>query len=229
MIFTSQELDRVLILHEKSYAMFRWLKDAASAGTVTFDSIHQSTDSTDAALEWLQRFRDSLPSSILDGLTDMRAFANLLISYLATSFELKATPKVAKARRQCCCGWCSWGTRLDYLVPRTPSRNDYHTAEDLKRVYLKQFVAELSVEIPAEQRKLFERNESLSFELAHLAYVRELVRRTEFASQGAGVLALWRTIAWKNSNPIPNFRLMPARILEAQFIVEAVVKHALVA
>lgn len=224
MIFTSQELDRVLTLHEKSYAMFRWLKDAASAGTVTFDAIHQSTDSTDAALEWLQRFRDSLPSSILDGLTEMRAFANLLISYLATSFELKSAPKVAKVRRQCCCGWCSWAIRLSYLVSRSPSRKDYQTAEELKRIHLSQLISDLDINSLEDQRKLVERNESLSFELAHLAYVRELIRRTEFTSQGTGVLALWRTIAWKDNNPIAGFRLTTRRVLDAQAILVAILR-----
>ena len=54
-------------------------------------------------------------------------------------------------------------------------------------------------------------------DLAWATYGRELLRRTEFASQGIGVLVLWREIAWDAKGQIsPKFRLSPERIIAAE-------------
>ena len=47
------EIRRVLPLHEKSYALLRWTKNALRLGTLSFAVVHDATDSVDAAQEWI--------------------------------------------------------------------------------------------------------------------------------------------------------------------------------
>ncbi len=225
MIFTSAEVDRILRIQDTAYDIFQWMKDCLNSGSLKFQIMHDATDSAANAHEWIERQRGSLPTSIVERLTDSKAVANLLLSFLTTSFELKAKPKTVSAGSRCGCGWCDWATRLTHLVLRHPSPRDYRTASDLMRLYLADLAANMDVKLGSDVSQLFERNESLTFELAHLTYVRESLRRTEFASQGTGVLALWRSIAWKDGRAIPKFRLTSSRVLDAQAIVTSVLKQ----
>ena len=58
---------------------------------------------------------------------------------------------------------------------------------------------------------------AIAEDLAWAAYGRELVRRTEFTSQGIGVLVLWREIAWDSKGRIKaKFKLAPVRMIAAE-------------
>ena len=57
---------------------------------------------------------------------------------------------------------------------------------------------------------------ALSEQIALATYTTELIRRTEFASQGVGILALWREVAWEGSEPKKKFRLNPKKVLAAE-------------
>ena len=47
-------------------------------------------------------------------------------------------------------------------------------------------------------------------------YRNELIRRTRFASQGEGVLVLWRELAWEGTAPKKGFKLTTEDILNAE-------------
>ena len=54
----------------------------------------------------------------------------------------------------------------------------------------------------------------------------EMLRRSEFASQGEAVLALWREFAWEAGRPRRGFRLTARAIVEAERRVRAVLDAA---
>ena len=192
------------------------------SGLVSFQVMHQATSSSDAACEWLRRHQANLPTHARPDDDDWMALANLLVSYFATSFTLTATPSTRVIPKMCCCGWCSTIISVNHLVARTPQKKDFQTAAQLCDLFVESLAAEDGVSLTTKRRQLLSENSSLAFEVSHLAYVRELLRRTEFASQGTGVLALWRTIAWKNNNPTPDYHLTTDRVLESQAIVRSV-------
>jgi hypothetical protein len=88
----------------------------------------------------------------------------------------------------------------------TPSKKDFETALQLKRIYLAQLAGELAP--PASPRAIEtvlatrELRESLSM----ATWGAELPRRAEFASQGPAVLALWREFAWSRGKPRRDFK-----------------------
>ena len=51
-----------------------------------------------------------------------------------------------------------------------------------------------------------------------------VVIRKIVASQGAGVLVLWREIAWTDNAPRKKFRLKPERIVQAERELLEIVK-----
>ena len=50
-------------------------------------------------------------------------------------------------------------------------------------------------------------------------YVYELIRRSSFASQGSGILALWREIAWDKTAPRKGFVLKAKDVLQAETLI----------
>jgi hypothetical protein len=140
------------------------------------------------------------------------------VSYLATSYEV-----VDGSRVRACGGcWCCvyWvGNR--HLRPRNPDKKAKGVARELKILALRRMSEELG--LPLVDRDF---GPVLSRPATALvAYAAELDRRSRFASQGEGVLALWREIAWTpEGKPKPKFRLKVSEILKAEADVAAALK-----
>src|SRR6185295_8207526 len=81
-----QRLEQVLALHEKSYALLRWVKGALRQGHLSFSTLHTSTDSTAAAEEWIRRHLTNIPVEARPKPDDMTAFSRLFAAFLVTSF-----------------------------------------------------------------------------------------------------------------------------------------------
>lgn len=208
-------LERILPLHRASYDLLRWVSKNLDSGGLSFATVHRNMGAGDAAADWLTRNYGSLPPACRPALADVRPLGFLLASYLSTSFELPSRP-VPYLVTSCCCDCCGYLASGRRLVVRTPSTKDAGQAHRLKAIRLKELAEESGVAFDAEVERAFFSDRQLSHELAFVAYAAELVRRSEFASQGHGVLALWRSIAWKDGHPIKLFELSTDRVLEAQ-------------
>ena len=208
-------LDRILPLHRASYDLLRWVSKSLDSGGLSFTTVHRDMGAGDAAADWLTRNYGSLPPACRPALADVRPFGFLLASYLQTSFELPRRPMPYPVPSCCCecCGYLASGRRL---VVRSPSTRDVGQAHRLKAIWLKELARESGAAFDAEAERVFFSDKRLSHELAFVAYAAELVRRSEFASQGHGVLALWRAIAWRDGRPIRGFELTTDRVLVAQ-------------
>lgn len=107
-----------------------------------------------------------------------------------------------------------------------PDREDRTQADKLQLLCLEALAESEGVPLSVELRRSVLADPLLAQDLAHLSYAFELRRRSEYASQGTAVLAIWRSIAWENGRLRKSFALAPGRILEAQSRLAAAVLSA---
>jgi len=209
-MFQRDEIRQAVRLQEKSYRLLRWVGRQLKSGAVKFDQIHQAMSMGEAARQWLGRHWDSLPQDARpERREELEPFAYLMASYLATSFELKPREPYLETYCGCYCPWCSYLAAGPRLKVRKVTKKARRDAQELKAVYLQGL---------AEQR-----GEGHHVSLA--TYGNELVRRTRYASQGEGILVLWREIAWEGHRPKKDFRLQADLIWQAQeHLLEAIPK-----
>ncbi len=209
------QMQRLVGLQEKSYQMFRWINQKLIERGFRFDRIHGAISMADAAEEWIERHNDSVPVSFRPSPDDRAAFARLLASYMATSFEVR--DKLHVSDGGCCCDWCNYVVNIRHLRARKPSRKAKASATKLKEIALRQLADELGLAIQPDELAAMIDDPTTTIDVSWLSYGRELQRRAEFASQGEGVLVLWREIAWlENGRLNPKFQLKPQRFIDAQ-------------
>jgi hypothetical protein len=120
------------------------------------------------------------------------------MSFLKTSFRLQ--PKAVRVATDCGCR-CSF---------------------ELKRLYVSRLAADAApgaVDAVLGWADLRE-------DVALATWGFEMLRRSEFASQGEAVLVLWREFAWEGGRPRRGFRLTARAIVEAERRVRAALDAA---
>jgi len=212
------ELAEAIELQRKSYELLHWVGKSLKKGVLLFDVVHDAMSTSHAAKAWIERNLDNMPEAVRPNRDQIERFARLFASYLRTSFDLRRKPPMRLTSPcKCWCPYCTYLAAADHLTPKKISRHAKEAAGELKRIYLRELARELGLEPSQEQIDRLVSDESLSPALAMAAYARELIRRMHFASQGTGVLALWREFAWKKQgSPIPGFRLDLDAILESE-------------
>ena len=215
-MFDERQLAEILDLHNKSFALLRWVRESLNQGTVSFSVVHSASDSGEAAFEWIGRHLKNLPGDARPLDNQIPAFARLFASFLTTSYRLNPNSTRLVSAGGCCCMCCSYLKSGPNLDPRTPSKRDFETAKELKRIYL----TDLFTSLPAEEAR--RRIDSILAQpawkesVAMATWGFELVRRSRFVSQGEAVLALWREFAWQGTSPKRKFKITAAAILSAE-------------
>ena len=217
-MFDSEELEQVVTLQQKSYLLLRWVNDALRGGTLNFNQVHAAADISVAAKEWVGRHFHSIPTDARPDETELEPFARLFASYLTTSFDLIAQPgKRLVSSSGCYCGFCSYLAAADHLRVRSPDKKARQRAHQMKDLYLASLAAEAGVSPSPAAREALLSDPKSADDLAFATYGRELLRRSQFASQGEGVLVLWREIAWDQKGKVKKgFTLSAERILQAE-------------
>jgi hypothetical protein len=220
-MFDETELNEVLELHRRTYALMLWIGGAIQRGFIPFDRAHKYTTAVHSAEAWLDHHYLNLPVEARPAVRSgpgLRPYANFLVSYLQTSFEFDA---YAGSRLVSKCGcYCSFCTRLaaaSSLRTKKPDRKDKEAAQTIKRQFLIALAQEQGRDLQdAELEKLL-RSEELGHDAAVTAYASELLNRSRGAKSSPAVLVLWREIAWtKQGSPKPKFRLRAKDILKAE-------------
>lgn len=226
-MFDPQELERVVDLQQKSYQLLRWVNDALRSGTLNFSTVHQADDVSEAAKQWVGRHFHSLPGDARPNETELEPFARLFASYLTTSFDLIAQPGMRRVSDTgCYCTFCSYLASADHLRVRTPDKKAKQRAQQMKDLYLSSLIAESGAALTAAGRQALLSDPNLADDISFATYGRELVRRSQFASQGEGVLVLWREIAWDHRSKVKKgFALSAKRILDAETALVARLKQ----
>ena len=194
-MFDQQQVSRVLRLHEKSYALLRWVKASLRTGRLSFAIVHGASDSSAAAArEWIGRHLANIPDDARPEQVDVPTFARLFVSFLTTSFQLTTSSVKRVSDCGCYCEFCSYLRAGPGLDVRTPTKKHVATALELKRIYLARLASELT---PQPPQALFEAvlgRSDLREQLAVATWGAEMLRRSEFSSQGEPVLALWANL-----------------------------------
>ncbi len=212
----SEIVKRVIELHGKSYQLLKWVNNSLIHGDLKFDVIHDTMGISDASLEWIRRYYDNIPPDARPPMEYIDEFACLFASYLTTSFELVSVHKIRKSYCGCYCQVCSYLISAEYLMPRKLSKKARKNAFELKRIFLSSLADNLKLALLENEIDQLLRDKELREKIALLTYCNELIRRTQFASQGEGVLFLWREIAWQGTAPKKGFSLKTEDIMNAQ-------------
>lgn len=224
-MFELAQLQKAIDLHQRSYGVLKWVRDALRMNTLSFATIHSSTDTATAAAAWLQKHHANLPADLRPGQDDLDAFARVFVSFLTTSFSLSAEHTRVVSGCGCYCSWCRYLRSSPDLVPRSPTKKDVQTAKELKRLYLSDLALEADDEHPTAAVARVVELCALHEQVALCTWTAELMRRMQFASQGQAVLALWREFAWKDGAPKRRFQLQPAAVLAAEKEVIAALRQ----
>jgi hypothetical protein len=218
-------LERVILLHNRSFALLKWVGHQMQRGSLDLSHVHKAMNAGEAAADWLCRNRDNLPKGVRPNDRELTAFANLFASYLRTSFEIGKKNMASPCG--CYCSFCAYLCNSRYLKPRSLSKRAHQSAMDLKRIYLQ----EIALEVGGSGRSILDElivpTHPLAKAVAMATYAKELIRRTEFATQGEGVYALWREFAWSNGHPDRHFQLTATVVEQSQRSVIAELKNRL--
>jgi len=182
------DLQRVLKLQNMAYGLLLWLNRQAAAQPDLLDDEHVGELRTSAGCEaWLRRVHGSLPTDLRPSAADMTACAHLLAAFFNTSFRVEE--------------WLRRGRRIRQLVPgvhaergRREKRRRAPTVRALERLAVESLATSAGLSTSRERIDAVVTNESLQQDLDLWAYACELARRSEFASQGPAVHAMWRSI-----------------------------------
>jgi hypothetical protein len=217
-MFDTDEVRRVVDLQQKSYELLKWVNDALRTGTLSFSAIHEATTLAEAAADWLRRQRANLPPSLRPAESDLEPFAHLFVSYLTTSYQMKENPGTVlrSAHHGCFCYFCSYLAAANHLTVRTPDKKASARARELKDLYLSALAQELAIPLSPTEREALITHPTLAEAVTYATYGKELIRRSQFASQGEGILVLWREIAWEKGRLKKKFSLSADRILASE-------------
>ena len=183
------QIEQTLKLHKLAYGLLLWLKEQArnNRGLLDAKSV-EAMSSGKSCEEWLKAHHSMLPANLRTDASDLPALSNLFSSFFTTSF------RVGQIR-----WWDAVETTLvtgaktvrDRRHKKHSERRENEAATELKRLALAGLAGEAGLH---GNPLLIERaaaSEEIAGDLVLWTYVRELVRRIEFVSQGAPVHRLW--------------------------------------
>jgi len=216
-MFVLDELDRIIDLHQKSYALLKWVNKGLQRGVLRFNYIHGAMDAANAAKEWIGRHFENIPMDIRPPREYLDEFAHLFSSYLTTSFELVEKPGTSFASNcDCYCPMCCYLVSANHLKTKKISKKANKSATALKKIYLNSVASEVELALLDHEIMNLMKNPEMKEKISLATYANELIRRSQFASQGEGILVLWRDIAWQNGKLKKNYMLRADIILEAE-------------
>ena len=221
-------IQRLVELQKQSYELLLWIQRSLKKGSLDFSVAHHAMSTSDAALEWIGRHYNSLPLEARPNQSDLREFSSLFASYLTTSFELVDNPgKIMISDCSCFCSYCCFLVSANHIKPKKIAKKARDESRALKSLYLNSLASDLGVKFSNEQLSEIELKPDLQQALSIGAYGNELVRRSKFASQGPGILVLWREFAWENNiKPKKNFELKTKTVLDSEKrIIEYLTGH----
>lgn len=192
------------------------------AGTLNVSTVESATAFYPVAHDWIVSNLANFPRETRPDEADVEPFTHLFVAFLTTSYKLPvaksepAKPIPYYARRF---------APASLLQVRTPDKKAAVSARQMKDLYLSGLAAALGVTLPYEERERLAADPAFAVDVSFAAYGRELIRRASFASQGEGILVLWREIVWTGGKLNKKFVLTSARILEAETNLASQIKQ----
>jgi hypothetical protein len=222
-MFDPNELNKVIELHQKSYNLFIWLNNKLkdfrrkSKKNTLFDEVHDKVSFYKGSLAWINRHVGEFPPDARPARSDVEPFSHLFTSYLKTSFVVSDKVKVSDKGHRCWCPFCSIFFDITAFQLRNPDKKARANAQKLKARYIETLGRESELSsVPSNIEDWIPNNPKLNNDISLATYAQELIRRSKFVSQGEGILALWREIAWKGNRKDKKFKLSTKAIVDAE-------------
>lgn len=196
----SNDLSLALDLHRRSYQLLLWLTDVARDNRQLTRVAHESLTAADAAGEWLKRNYGSLPKSTRPESRHLDAYAQFFSTYLTTSFEYDSRGRAREVNPcGCWCRYCSFVVNARGLTAKRVGSRDKKRSIRLMEDRLIELAYEEGVARPGTELYAILDDRETRLAAAWSTYGQWLIRRCSGRTDGASVLALWRTISSSNS------------------------------
>ncbi len=202
---TREELNRVLDLQNKAYGLLLWIDEQARhQADLLSDENVASWKSADSCELWVRRMIGIFPRDLRPEENDIVAFARLFSAFFTTSVHVEEKNESNWARTQ---GhhYDVWSRRKlvagsPSLMHRTPAEKKRvrqkaeESARHLQLIALEELAIENDCDLSHEQLETLASRDDLQDALNVYSYAHELLRRSQFASQGAAVHSLWNSM-----------------------------------
>jgi hypothetical protein len=183
------ELQTIVDLHKKAYDLLLWLNGQARSRPALLKVAQaESLASIERCIAWLKRHLNDFPVELRPRADEFQVFGRLFSSFFTTSF------KVVDIQR-----WDTMETSLSRGAKsfrgrhhkKHTERREERAADELKRLALVGLAEEHALRLQTTTLEQALVEPTVAGDLTLWAYGRELIRRTQFASQGGAVHRLW--------------------------------------
>ena len=215
---TKQELIRVLELQEKAYNLLLWLDEQARhQADLLSDENVASWKYAESCESWVRHMIGTVPRDLRPDDGDDSAFARLFSAFFNTSFRVEKVKEnhyhfdgqryVRDEREK---------PKLIAGLTNTPKTagqksKTRESRKNLQLIALEELAIENDVDLSRAQLETLATRDDLQDAINLYSYAHELVRRSQFASQGAAVHSLWRSIDKKTRQSLNGDVLWAAR------------------
>lgn len=172
------ELENVLDLQKRAYSLLLWTGKEASN---LLDQ--QSLSSSSRCVHWLKHHLNEFPIDLRPAPAELDQFAMMFTSFFNTSFRLEGTGRSARLVRG---RKFKDGRNRKYAQGRAAE-----AAGDLSRTAVASLAETEGIVVRDQFVSKILKDESLADSVGLWSYACELVRRSQFASQGPAVHHLW--------------------------------------
>lgn len=192
------EMERVLELQRKAYELLMWINtQAATEPALLSEESVEALRYADSCHAWIERRSGSFPQYLRIEPQDVAAFAHLLSAFFSTSFRVEEAHQ--NFLRPSGHGWRTEKRRrlvsgATAKKSRAAREKIEASAQHLQLIALEELAIENDLDLSHAALQVLAEREDLQPALALWSYGHELVRRSKFASQGAGVHSLWRAL-----------------------------------
>lgn len=213
---TREELNRVLDLQNKAYGLLLWIDDQARhQPDLLSEKNVEAWRSVASCEDWIRRMIGIFPRDLRPDEVDIPAFAHLMSSFFNTSFRVEEKnssdwhsrydPYTVERRRRLLPGVSS--TRKT----KAQKEKTLESARHLQLIALEELAIENDFDLSREQLQALAHQSQIQDALNLYSYAHELMRRSQFASQGAAVHALWNTMDKKTRQKLNTEIIWQAR------------------
>src|SRR4051812_38540786 len=203
------ELETVVRLHKKAYDLLLWLnRQARTRPTLLKIAQAESLASTERCIAWLKRHLNDFPVDSRPTSDELQGFGHLFSSFFSTSFKVVETQ-----------GWETVETSLSRgaksISGRRHKRHLEHreesAADELKRLALVGIAEDYAIKLSVNTLEQALTEPTIAGHLTLWTNGRELIRRTQFASQGGAVHRLWLALDEKTRKHLSAEAIWSAR------------------
>jgi hypothetical protein len=214
------QIERVLDLQQRAYNLLLWISDQARHQPDLLSEANlQKLRYAQGCDEWVRHMMGMFPENFRPGEADIGAFAHLLSSFFNTSFHVETKNES---------NWSSRHSTYDTwvatkLVPGAPKstkgpaakkraqEKDRQSAHNLQLIALEELAIENDIDLTRAQIEALAAQPDIAESLNLWSYAHELMRRSQFASQGAAVHQMWLSLDKKTRENLSADTIWQAR------------------